>query len=278
MFTINPLDLFLWTARRNERDVARMYDYLSGVMQLATGADMLNFGYWTRDISDPISAQENLCRELAMLAGLDSAGHVADLGSGLSGPAKFWQGLYPGLELYPVNVSLSQLRLSGRTASIHPINCTSTCLPFPDGMMDRVLALESSQHFKPYKNFVSESRRILKPSGVLALCLPVLKNDASASDLGLLNFTWSSEHYTLDMVRSMLQSGGFEIHAERLVGGSVYGPLADYYIGNRHSLRDSILQKYPSYVEKILCMSVKRMKRASDRGIIEYAMFCCTVK
>ncbi|GBL42160.1 hypothetical protein EMGBD3_15280, partial [Nitrosarchaeum sp.] len=39
----------------------------------------------------------------------------------------------------------------------------STKLPFSDNSVDRVLALESSQHFKPLKDFISESKRILNP-------------------------------------------------------------------------------------------------------------------
>ncbi|MDP3779675.1 MAG: methyltransferase type 11, partial [Nitrosopumilaceae archaeon] len=43
MKKINPLEVFFWTFRRNEKDVINLYDSLSDVMMIATGGDMLNF-------------------------------------------------------------------------------------------------------------------------------------------------------------------------------------------------------------------------------------------
>ena len=272
---INPIDVFLWTVRRNERDVVNLYDSLSPVMQLATGGLMLNFGYWTGMVSEPVAAQENLCHEFGMLAELGDAHAAADLGSGLSAPAMLWQKNFPQLRLYCVNTNYSQLSYSGPQKSIEFLNSTSTRLPFSGGAVDRVLALESSQHFRPYGAFVSESKRILTPSGVLALALPVTLAGASISNLGMLKFTWSSEHYMLDDVRDMLESGGFEVSAEKLIGRHVYEPLADFYIENRQALRKSITSEYPAYVEKILFQSIQKMKKASEEKIIDYALFKC---
>ena len=273
---INPLDVFLWTVRRNERDVVNLYNSLSPVMQLATGGTMLNFGYWNKDTLEPVSAQENLCREFAGLAELQDARAAADLGSGLSGPAVFWHKNSPGTSIYCINISFSQLAFAGSQPNIEFLNSTSTMLPFSGRSLDRVLALESSQHFKPYGDFVSESKRVLKPSGMLALALPVVLDSASLSKLGLLKLTWSSEHYKLDYIRGMLESGGFDISKEKLIGRSVFEPLADYYIENRRSLRGRILQRYPGYVEKILFQSIQKMKKASESRTIEYALFKCT--
>jgi hypothetical protein len=53
---INPLHVVLWTFRRNEHDIINLYNFLSPVMQLVTGGDMLNFGYWNGRASDPVAA------------------------------------------------------------------------------------------------------------------------------------------------------------------------------------------------------------------------------
>ena len=90
MISINPLDLFFWTFRRNEKDVVNLYTSLSPVMQLATGGSMLNFGLWSQNHPDPISAQKNLCQVFADMAELSSGMSVVDVGSGLSAPSKFW--------------------------------------------------------------------------------------------------------------------------------------------------------------------------------------------
>jgi hypothetical protein len=137
------------------------------------------------------------------------------------------------------------------------------------------MALESSQHFKPMKDFISESKRILKSDGILILALPVTLSSASLFKLGILKFTWSSEHYELEHVRNLVTSGGFTIDVENLIGKNVYTPLANYYIANRDKLKKSILQKYPSYVEKVLYMSILKMKKASEQKIIDYVVLKC---
>ena len=70
MFKVNPFELVLWTFRRNENDVVNLYNTLSPVMQLATDGDMLNFGYWSKEITSPIDAQNRLCDEIGKIAEL----------------------------------------------------------------------------------------------------------------------------------------------------------------------------------------------------------------
>lgn len=275
MISINPLDLFFWTFRRSEKDVVNLYTSLSPVMQLATGGSMLNFGFWDQDHVDPISAQKNLCQVFANMAELSSGLNVADVGSGLSAPSKMWRDQYSGLKLYDVNINFKQLTFPGNQKNIEFLNSTSTKLPFQNNSLDRVLALESAQHFKPLSSFITESKRILKPSGLLVLAIPVTIKKSSFKDLGLLKFTWSSEHYSVDYIKNLILSNGFLISEEKLIGSNVYDPLADYYLENRVNLREAILKNYPSYVEKILFKSIQKMKKTSQSKIIDYVLLKC---
>lgn len=272
---INPLDVFLWSIRKNEKDVINLYNSLSPIMQLATGGSMLNFGYWTENTIDPISAQKNLCSYFGNLAELQQAKSAVDVGSGLSAPAIFWRNKYQKLNLFCVNINHEQLSFSGPERNIEFMNSTSTQLPFSANSVDRVLALESAQHFKPLKNFVVESKRVLKYDGILLLALPVILLRVSALKLGILKFTWSSEHYELDYVKKLVTSEGFIINEEKLIGKNVYEPLADYYIQNRTNLKNMILQKYPNYIEKILYTSILKMKTASKQKLIDYVILKC---
>ena len=236
---------------------------------------MLNFGLWSKDHRDPVSAQNNLCTVFADMAKLSSARHVADVGSGLSGPSKLWRDAYPGIWLYDVNINFKQLASSGAQQNIEFLNSTSTHLPFADCSVDRVLALESAQHFKPLSDFVSESKRVLTESGLLVIAIPVSTGDTSIRDLGLLKFTWSSEHYSLDYLRDLITSFDFIISKEELVGHNVYEPLADYYFEHRSHLKKLILQDYASYVERILFKSLQKMKKTSESNVIDYALLRC---
>jgi len=275
LVTINPLDVALWTLRRNEKDVINLYNSLSPVMQVATGGAMLNFGYWTGEIQEPIHAQNNLCDFFGKLSELETAKTAVDVGSGLSAPAIFWRDLYEKLDLYCININYDQLRFSGPETRLAFINSTSTKLPLADNSVDRVIALESSQHFKPLGDFISESRRILKKDGIFALALPVTLPAASLKNLGILKFTWSSEHYGTDLIKKLILSSGFTITDSLLIGDKVYDPLSDYYSKNRESLKKLIKQQYPSFVEKILFKSMLKMKKASEEKMIDYLILKC---
>lgn len=263
------MQVLLWTFRRNEKDVANLYNALSPVMTLATGGRMLNFGYWTGETKTPIEAQEALCGVVGEMADLASAKTVIDVGSGLGAPASYWKSMYKQLDISCVNISFEQLK---KTDALSRINATSTALPFADGSADRVVALESAQHFKPLGQFCQEAARVLKHAGVLAVAIPVAKTRPSLSKLGILSMTWSSEHYQLGFVESAITDAGLHIVQTTMIGQNVYAPLANYYAQNRLRLRMLITQEYPGYLEAILHRSMLKMKQVSQKGVIDYVL------
>lgn len=281
MKRIDLLELLLWTVRRNERDTIHMYDSLSDLMMLGTGGSMLNFGYWDEKTDTPLEAQRNLCRIFGRMAGLAPNQTIVDVGSGFASPAALWSGEYSQPDITCVNINFEQLRRSKKsipqdsTDRIKFVNSTARILPFRDDSVDRVLALESAQHFKPLEDFVSESYRILKKNGVLALAIPVVEMPTSFVKLGILSMTWSSEHYGVDYVESVLEKQGFDVTSMQKIGSSVYEPLADYYAKNRQSLKQKILEQYQSYVEKILYISMQKMKQVSEDKVIDYLLISC---
>lgn len=291
MKKINPVELFLWTFRRKEKDIVNLYDSLSNLMQLATGGKMLNFGYWDDDTPTALDAQKKMCTIFGKKAHLESNQNIVDVGSGISSPAAHWSLEYSPVKLSCVNINYTQLldsinnvKKSIPTNNIHEsfnfVNATATTLPFENESVDRVIALESAQHFKPLKNFFSESFRILRKNGILALAIPVMTKNHTANimKLGTLSFTWSSEHYSQEFVESTLKLEGFDnINLEK-IGSKVYAPLANFYIENRNSLKNKILEYYPSYVEKILFKSLNKMKEVSEKKIIDYILISCTKK
>ena len=112
LFKINPIEIALWTFRRNEKDVVNLYNTLSPVMQLAVGGDMLNFGYWDEKDTSPIDAQNRLCDKIGKIAELNSANSLLDIGSGLSSPAIMWARLYPNIDISCLNINYTQLQLA----------------------------------------------------------------------------------------------------------------------------------------------------------------------
>jgi len=273
--------MFLWTFRRNENDVVNLYNTLSPVMQLATGGNMLNFGYWEDNDISPITAQNRLCDITGSMAELNSAKSLLDIGSGLSSPAMKWSSLYPNIEISCINTNYDQLQVAKNMLKekslhyqIYGINSTSTMLPFVKNSIDRIIALESAQHFKPFEHFIFESNRIIKKNGILTFAIPVTTKNVNLKKLGILAFTWSSEHYSEDFILDVA-SKKFHIVKKIQIGSHVFEPLADYYIKNRKKLRRIILMQYPTYVENILFKSILKMKSMSREKIIDYLLIKC---
>ncbi len=273
--------MFLWTFRRNENDVVNLYNTLSPVMQLATGGNMLNFGYWEDGDISPTTAQNRLCDITGSMAELDSAKSLLDIGSGLSSPAMKWSSLYPNIEISCVNTNYDQLQAAKnllREKSLHypiyGINSTSTMLPFVKNSIDRIIALESAQHFKPFERFIFESNRIMKKNGILTFAIPVTTKNTNLKNLGILAFTWSSEHYSKNFIINTV-SKQFHIVEKIQIGSRVFEPLADYYIKNRKKLRQIILMQYPTYLENILFKSILKMKSMSREKLIDYLLIKC---
>lgn len=280
MKKINPLDLLLWTVRRNEKDVVHMYDSLSGLMRAATEGDMLNFGFWDDNADSPLLAQRNLAAIFGKAAQLAPNQRIVDVGSGFCSPAIMWHDQYSPIEITCIDINFEQLQGSGaigerKDSKINFVNATARILPFENESVDRVLALESAQHFKPLGEFLLESFRILKKGGLLTMAIPVVQKPSSIIKLGILAMTWSSEHYTIDFVKSVIAQQGFDVVSMKRIGSSVYEPLTDYYAKNRKSLKPKILEQYPSYVEKILFNSLHKMKKVSEDKIIDYLLIVC---
>ena len=276
---LNPLDIIFWTFRRNEKDVVNLYNTLSPVMQLAVGGDMLNFGYWENGSTTPIAAQQALCSKVGKLGELDSAENMIDVGSGVAGPARFWSNEYPELDIICVNTNFTQLQNAISAKNIERINqhnSTSANFPFASDSIDRVIALESAQHFKDFDSFISESKRVLKNNGILVIAIPVARKfENSLMKLGILSFTWSSEHYSTDFIKTKLKDHNLEIMEIDSIGEKVYSPLTKFYTQNRKEIKQNLNSVFPSYLEKILYKSLLKMKEVSESKTIDYVSIKC---
>ena len=284
---------------------------------------MLNFGYWNEKTANPIQAQTDLCMLVGKFAQLHSAKNVLDVGSGFSAPAMFWKSVYNSLNIMCLNLNFVQLRNTiglvkrgneinnsinskktrqalsfinhDTVRDISLLNGTAKILPFTAECMDRVIALESAQHFKPLIRFIEESRRILRHDvGLLVVAIPVMTMAKSSLSLtkihefvklGILSLMWASEHYELEFVKSLISRSGFDIINIEHIGSHVYEPLADYYAQNRKAIKSIILKERTSssmssylqsilynVIERVVFNSAVKMKEASQKGFIDYVL------
>ena len=109
----------------------------------------------------------------------------------------------------------------------------------------------------------------------MLLAIPTATNNANLANLGVLKFTWSSEHYSETQIKDEISKNKFEIIESKNIGKNVYVPLANYYFDHRKELQEKIKTKYSSATEKILYRSLKKMLDSSESGLIDYVFLKC---
>jgi cyclopropane fatty-acyl-phospholipid synthase-like methyltransferase len=307
----------LWILRRNESDIVNGYNFITPYFMRAIGGSMLNFGYWNGRTTTLVQAQNELCMLVGKFAELHSAKNVLDVGSGFSAPAIYWKSVYDTLNISCLDVNFPQLKTAAHlveqatqteliskiirkhqahsfvnhnTAThIGLLNGTAKMLPLSDECIDRVIALESAQHFKPLLQFIEECKRILRhDNGLLIVAIPVITMAKSLllkmrefMRLGIVSLMWASEHYELEYLKSLIARSGFEVINIQKIGPHVYEPLAEYYVQNRMIIKDIILKGREStdlqnipykIIEKVLYNSVLKMKETSQKRFIDYVL------
>lgn len=270
--TVNPLDVFLWNQRHSGKDVIKIYTKFSPLMQIGAETRMLNFGLWCDSHTLP-DAQRKMSEYVANFGDFENANQILDVGSGFCIPATIWKELFPHLEIYCLDLNFSQLNYDGIANIVTPINSSSNHIPFSDGMFDRIVALESAQHFTPLERFFIESKRVLSDNGRLVVAIPVTENvDLIPLRLGILNITWISKKYSRNRVLQCAKETGFVIEKQESIGDLVYQPFANYYIENRNMLKPKLDGLYSQNLEKWIHDSMKKMKRLSENKVIDYLL------
>lgn len=269
---INPLDVLLWNQRHSGRDIIKIYTKFSPLMQIGADTKMLNFGLWSKSSSLP-DAQKEMTEYIACLGDFANAKTILDVGSGFCIPASIWKQRFPHLEICCLDLNFNQLNHQSKIGVVEPINSSSDHIPFSDGVFDRVIALESAQHFTYLKEFFAESKRVLSDDGTLVVAIPVTKDSGLlALRLGILNITWISKKYSKNHILQHAKRAGFVIERQESVGSLVYEPFADYYVQNRPVLKKKLHSLYPVSLERLIYGSMKKMRRLSEKKVIDYLL------
>ncbi|MFM8658439.1 MAG: methyltransferase domain-containing protein [Candidatus Nitrosotenuis sp.] len=267
--TVNPLDVILWNSRHSGKDIVNIYSKFSPMMQIGADTKMLNFGLW-RNSATLSDAQREMSEYAAEFGEFGSAKKILDVGSGFCIPATIWKEKHSELDIFCMDLNYSELK-NGSNHVISQINSSSTMIPFSDKSFDRIIALESAQHFTPLEEFFQEAKRILTDDGKLVLAIPVTKDHATIK-LGILNITWLSKKYTESHIKDVIKNSGFSLKKEESIGNMVYESFANFYIQNRKVLKEKLVTTYSTGVESLVFKSMKKMKELSEKKIIDYLL------
>jgi ubiquinone/menaquinone biosynthesis C-methylase UbiE len=304
--------LNLWIFKQTERDIIKLYNSLTPYVRTAVNDSndyMLNFGFWIKNSNDPVNAQHELSAIFGKFARFDNVELIADVGSGFSAPAVQWKSEYPHLRILCVDINYMELSTARKMVIFPPtnssracsdrislINASSAMLPFGKDKLDMIVAFESAQHFQSIDNFLEVSRSILKSGGLIVLAIPVvdlkpleeretqnvsaIKKWKILKKLGILYFSWASQHYDVDTISRSITNHGYHIEEFQRIGHQVYEPLAEYYVRNRENIRCRLIQSFSSYkqrmffefVEYAVYRSALKMKDLSMDGMLDYVL------
>ena len=158
--------------RYGANPVAGVYDSLGADLWLAPAEGWLNLGLWEGpgDESEAPAAVRRLVETLA--AELPHAGVVVDVGNGLGAQDPVIAEVARPRRIVAINITESQLR-AGRhrveRAGAVPVVADATRLPLHSASADGVISVEAAFHFSSRPAFFAETRRVLRPGGVLAM-------------------------------------------------------------------------------------------------------------
>jgi tocopherol O-methyltransferase len=158
----------------NPKAVQEHYDRLSFFYRALWG-EHIHHGYWENS-ETPSSAQEQLVKRLAALAGIEPGARVLDVGCGLGGSA-LWLARNLNCSVLGLNISHVQVAMATEKARVEGLDGRAEFIVFdanhldlPAESFDVVWVIECSEHITDKARFITDCARVLKKGGTLALC------------------------------------------------------------------------------------------------------------
>ncbi|HBB33929.1 MAG TPA: SAM-dependent methyltransferase [Cyanobacteria bacterium UBA8803] len=192
----------------------------------------VHWGYWENpaqadsSVDDFAAAAERLCQRVYSVAHIKEGDRILDAGCGFGGTISSLNEHFNNIELIGLNIDPRQLVRARQEVQPHGSNQIKfvegdACrIPFPDASFDVVLAVECIFHFPSRVEFFQEVRRILRPSGRLAICdfvpLPVFKLVGKFLEKfgsAYVGGTYGrvDSHFTLADYQKLAQESGFAL-------------------------------------------------------------------
>jgi cyclopropane fatty-acyl-phospholipid synthase-like methyltransferase len=146
--------------------------------------NFINFGYWQEftpgliSLDERTASQANLYRTVLRRLELASTDVALEVGCGIAvGTALALREFNPravhGLDLHPDQLERAR-RINAELLAHHPDRYvlrqgSALDIPYPGEQFDKCYSVEAAQHFENLAAFASETHRVLKPGGRLAV-------------------------------------------------------------------------------------------------------------
>jgi len=152
--------------------IRKYYEVVASRPLLTKETHYMNMGYWKDSPKSLDEACEALARFMGDFGNFSPEDRILDAGCGFGDQDIYWASHHSPREITGVNISRIQVEFAQRRIqelglqnriTIHLGSATS--LPFADASFDKVVALESAQHFGTREDFFWEAHRVLRSGG-----------------------------------------------------------------------------------------------------------------
>jgi SAM-dependent methyltransferase len=263
--------------RQGRNPTAAVYDSLGGDFFLALAPGWLNLGLWEGSGTEeeaPVAVRRLV---QALAEDLPTGGVVLDVGSGLGVQDRVIAEVARPRRLIALNITESQLR-EGRArlteAGANPVVGDAIRLPLAEGSVDGVISVEAAFHFRSRRQFFAETRRVLRPGGVLTMSdVPVTRFPRGPIELlaGLIQLrAWglrSSAAATPAQIAAAAEEEGFRDVRIRVCGDRVIDPALRVISGRLETARE-----IPASMRLAARLMLAQMRLLRRRGVIDYLL------
>ncbi|HVH42846.1 MAG TPA: methyltransferase domain-containing protein [Labilithrix sp.] len=238
----------------NEHGAAVERFYSHGAERRALEANgFLSFGYWKEDTKDYTEATQNLLELLLEESGIENPDVILNVccGNGIE-TARIFERLKPrrihGIDITRAHIETSRARaaalgLSEQLVFEHGDACRTH---FADETFSHVIGIEGIAHFDTREKFFEESRRLLKPGGMLMLtdCIlnklpPGVADELSSAACSRFWHMPRANWTNIPQYVAQLEKHGFRVEFVRSIGDKVYPGFARFNV-RREAIMNNI--------------------------------------
>jgi len=212
-----PSKLQLDRNKAYDERIRKYYEIVSSRPLLTKETHYMNMGYWKDNPESLDEACEAMAKFMGDFGQFSPEDRILDAGCGFGDQDIYWASHHSPREITGVNISRIQVESAQRKIKELGLQNgitiqlgSATSLPFADGSFDKVVALESAQHFGTREDFFGEAHRVLRSGGRIYMSDIIPLPGAAIGNFALKAMALNKDNlYPREVYEQKLKDAGF---------------------------------------------------------------------